>query len=253
MDSQERIQQSNIIPALILAFILLAGTGLFFWQAGFFNKEKELYCTKEYPLLCDTKEKCESNNLYWWDEACHSTEKPKPSEYPDFESLTTLKNTVLVENFDSYTPDGKILNQNIKSGIILRNGKLSKGYLEIKASKDNKPLTVWESIYFKAPYGIANDNLFGGHIFRPNSLKVPTNDKTHLLFALNEIPFLSSIPYSESATPKKYDLFKILNENKEVNFLTFISSLNPAKIESIKIYYECDKTFNDGNCEITTK
>ncbi len=252
MDSQKELYK-NILPAIVLALMLLAGTGLFFWQAGFFNKK--IQCTKEYPNLCETKEICETNNFYWYDESCHLSEEPKlkPSEYPDFDSLTNLNSIILVKDFDSYTPDGKILNQNVKNGIVLRSGKLSKGYLEIVASIDNKPLTIWESIYFKAPYGLGNDNLFGGHLFRPNSLKVPTSDKTHLLFALNEIPFLPAIPYSESATPKKYDLFKIINDNREVRFLTFISSLNPAKIESIKIHYECDKSFNDGNCEITTK
>lgn len=30
----------SIISAIILALILLAGTGLFFWKAGFFDKER---------------------------------------------------------------------------------------------------------------------------------------------------------------------------------------------------------------------
>jgi len=171
-------------------------------------------------------------------------------ENPDYNSLTGMKSIPLVEIFDSYTPDKKPTAKYENRGVILKNGKISKGYLEIVASIDGKPLTSWESIYFKAPYNVVNHSQYGGHIFRPESLKVPLSEKTHLLFALNNIPFLQG-SYSEFAEPSHFDLFKIINENQEVKYLSFISSLVPAKIDLIKIYYECDKDFNNGNCELS--
>ena len=106
-------------------------------------------------------------------------------------------------------------------------------------------------MYFKAPYDVVNHYEYGGHLFRPDSLKVPPSDITHLLYSLNNIPFLPNFPYSESAKPNTFDLFEIINDKKEVKFYTFISSLNPAKINLIKIYYECDGEVNAGNCSLT--
>lgn len=224
------------------------------YAIGFIVK-KSATCDSGHIQFCTTEVVCTSNKLFWWDNSCHLVDKTKPqlSEYPDYDSLSNMKNTILVKDFITYTPKDANLDSHTMYGIILKNGKLSKGYLEITASINNKPLTNWESIYFKAPHNVVNHYLFGGHIFRPDSLKVPPSDKTHLLFALNSIPFLSGLPYSESKIPNTYDLFTIINDNKEVKFLTFISSLNPAKIDSIKIYYECDKDLNNGECELTSK
>lgn len=247
MEKQERLHQ--LIPTLILAFILLAGTGVFFWQAGFFDRGAT--CSKEDINLCTTENICKSNNLYWWDNACRLVEKPKPSEYPDYDSLSSLNKLTLVSDFNTYTPKTEPLEKNTINGVILKNGELSKGYLEIIALINGKPLTIWESIYFKAPYDRVNHYEYGGHIFRPESLKVPPSEKTHLLFALNNIPFLPHAPYRESAQPSRYDLFDIINRNYRVKFLTFISSLTPAEINTINIYYECNKDVNDGKCELT--
>lgn len=240
----------SIISYIILMIItIIAGS----YAIGFLV-QKSAICDKNHIQFCTTESVCVSNDLYWWDNSCHFNDKIveiQPSEYPDYDSLSILNNLILVSGVESYTPKGKILDKNIIYGIFLKSGKISKGYLEIIASINNKPLTTWESIYFKAPYNVVNHYLYGGHIFRPDSLKVPSSDKTHLLFALNNIPFLSTIPYLESVKPNTFDLFKVINENKEVKFLTYISSLTPAKIDLIKLYYECDKDFNNGNCELT--
>jgi hypothetical protein len=245
-------KQRGILSAIILAFILLLGSGLFFWKAGFFEKRTPASCSMEFIQLCITEDLCKSSSLYWWGDACHLDEesKPKPSEYPDYDSLATMRSFPLVENFESYTPDGKRIDNKTFFGVILRSGKISKGYLEIVVSINNKPLTAWESIYFKASYNVADHYKYGGHLFRPDSLKVPPGNETHLLFPLNNISFLPNLPYLESSKPNTFNLFKLINNNKEVKFLTFISSLNPAKINSIKIYYECDKDVDDGVCEL---
>ena len=172
---------------------------------------------------------------------------------PDYDSLSSMKSLTLVENFASYTPNKQVLDENeIKNIIIVKNGKISKGYIEFVATVNEKPLTIWESIYFKAPYNVSDHYKYGGNIFRPESLKVPLSEKTHLLFALDNIPFITG-KYSESARPEYLDLFKIINSNDEIKFLSFISSLTPAKLDSLKIYYECDKNFNDGTCELSLK
>ncbi len=189
----------------IIVFILLAGTGVFFWKAGFFSKERK-------PAFNE--------------------------EYPDYNSLLDMKSIILVKDFDSYTPDGKVLDKNTYKGIIIKKGKILKGYIEIIVSQNNKPLTIWESIYFKSPYDVKEHNKCGGHIFRPKSLEVPASDKTHLLLPLNNIPFLSNIPYDESRNPENYNLFEYINNRTEIKYLVFISSLRPAKIDCIKIYYE---------------
>lgn len=59
-------KESNLLNAIVLALILLAGTGLFYWQAGFFDNKKEEYIPKsEYlELLRDIEElKIKINNL----------------------------------------------------------------------------------------------------------------------------------------------------------------------------------------------
>jgi len=252
MAEQKRINQ--IIPSLIFVFILLAGTGLFFWKAGFFSRENTLACNKSNAQLCVSEETCISNGFYWWDSSCHIDKKVNPalSEYPDFSSLAEMKSLALIENFNSYTPEGKVLNSSEIKGIILKDGQISKGYLEIIASINNKPLTIWESVYFKAPYNVLDHYKYGGNIFRPESLKVPPSDKTHLLFALNNIPFITDgRKYSESAKPEYFDLFKTVNDSGRVEFLSFISSLIPTKIDKITIFYECDKDSNGGNCELS--
>ena len=118
------------------------------------------------------------------------------SEYPDYSSLKDLKKLVIVENFQSWTPNSDPKTFKSIERMILEKGNITKGYIYVKTSINNKAFSSWESIYMKM-----NDN--GGHLFRPNSLPVPKSDKTELLFALNNIFYLPSIPYSETKTPKK--------------------------------------------------
>ncbi len=116
-------------------------------------------------------------------------ENKVPSDYPDYESLQHLVSLPIENNFESWTPNSKTEDAKSIKKIVIEKGALSKGYLYIEASIDGKPLTQWESIYIKM-------NNLGGHLFRPQSLPVPTIDKTELLFALNDIPYIE-LPYSE--------------------------------------------------------
>ena len=77
METQRGIYQ--LVSAIVLATILLFGSGLFFWKAGFFNRVNEPKCSKEYINLCSTEKQCEDVGLFWWDDVCHITE-PKCSK-----------------------------------------------------------------------------------------------------------------------------------------------------------------------------
>ena len=162
----------------------------------------------------------------------------KPSNFPDYDSLGRLKKLNLVSNFESWTPLSQLRSDKLKKIVVLEKGILSKGYLYIRASLDDKALTQWESIY------VTMDSV-GGHLFRPQSLSVPSSQKTELLYALNDIPYLFDIPYNERAVPARTNWFNLYGEGSQVQILSFISSLRPALIEELTIYYECAK---DSDC-----
>lgn len=165
----------------------------------------------------------------------------KPSEFPDYDSLLVLKKLEVVKNFSSWTPDAAIEEKKVKKSIVLDKGKLAKAYVYIRVSLDGKALTRWESIYLKM--GEA-----GGHLFRKESLSVPSSDKTELLFALDSVPYLTSVPYSELRVPFYTDWFQFFRDGRKVQVLTFISSLRPALVEEISIYYGC---INSDECELS--
>lgn len=166
---------------------------------------------------------------------------PKPPALPDYDSLNNLKLLTLVKNFESWTPNAEIVNDKVAEVNIHQKGELAKGYLFIEASLDKKALSKWESIYIK----INNE---GGHLFRSNSLPVPSSGNTELLFALDDIYYLSSVPYSERRTPSNLSWFNYFQDGKIINLITFISSLRPALINEISLYYGCIK---DGECVLS--
>lgn len=165
----------------------------------------------------------------------------KPSDFPDYDSLRRLKKISLISNFESWTPSSQLEPTKLKRVIILEKGELAKGYLYIKTSLEDKALTQWESIYVTM-------NGLGGHLFRPQSLKMPRSEKTELLYALNDIPYLLNIPYNENIIPFRTYWFSLFTNKSRVNLLSFISSLRPALIEDLSLYYECSK---DSDCELS--
>ena len=169
-------------------------------------------------------------------------ENKVPSDYPDYESLQHLVSLPIENNFESWTPNSKTEDAKSIKKIVIEKGALSKGYLYIEASIDGKPLTQWESIYIKM-------NNLGGHLFRPQSLPVPTIDKTELLFALNDIPYIE-LPYSEQKSANEIyrtNWFNLFKDNQIIEINAFISSLRPAKIDKMILYYQC---IDDDLCEL---
>ena len=239
---------SILIAMAFFGAIFVIGVG--FILQYIYPEKSVQSCSKTNLNYCYNKEVCEKNNLFWYENECHSVEKPlpPPSEYPDLDSLSDMKSLELVKDFETFTPDGVVNSKFNKYGSFSQKGEISKGYIEIIASIDNKPLTKWESIFLRINYNSGDFRLNGGHIFRPLSLKLPPGDKTHLLYALNDIPFLESIPYDEARVPNHSNWFRYFKDGNKNDFMAFISSLSPAKIDLIKIYYKCQV---GSDCDLT--
>lgn len=167
----------------------------------------------------------------------------KSSNFPDYDSLNQLKKINIVSDFISWTPQSNLEQDKIKKTLVLEKGQLTKAYVYVRASLDNKALTQWESIYLRL-------NWTGGHLFRPQSLPIPPSDKTELLYAVNYVPFLTIIPYNEQNTPTIVDWFSYFNDGNIVEVNTFISSLRPALLEEVSIYYQCVK---NSECLLTVR
>ncbi len=210
------------------------------------EKSKEpVICDREHIYLCDTQDLCEKKGFYWWEDSCHITEKPqpKPSEYPDYSSLKDLIPLTIIENKTSWSPKAKAENIISYRKQLEPIGEFTRVYLYIEASVNNKPLTQYESLYIKF-------NNTGGHLFRPQSLKIPADTITRLLYPINNIPYLSSIPYSENKTPITTNWFNLLKDDSLITVDIFISSLKPALINKIILYYDCAES---SDCKIELK
>jgi len=209
------------------------------------KSKKPATCDREHIYLCDTENICQQQGFYWWDDSCHFTEKPepKPSEYPDYNSLKDLTPLVIIENKVSWSPEGKPEKIIGYEKHLKSIGQFARIYLYVEVSVNNKPLTQYESLYIKF-------NNEGGHIFRPQSLKIPAGTITRLLYAINNIPYLSSIPYSESKTPLTTNWFNFFKDDSLITVNIFISSLKPATINKIMLYYDCAE---GSDCKIELK
>ena len=168
-----------------------------------------------------------------------------PSEVPDYDAYNNMQNKITIaDSVNSYSPkrpDGSIeIDGRVRKQLIV-SGEFSRIYLYVKVSVDNgKPLTQWDSIFMS--FGGQ-----GGHLFRPDSLRVPNDSETQLLYALNQVPVIS-LPYSENKTPTVLDWFKIFHDGAIVNFDSFLSTLRPGgEIKLIQLGYECAPS---KDCEI---
>ena len=208
---------------LIIAFVLLL-----------FSVKQQMNTEKEKEELSQEISKRVINEV----SEIIEQEATRPSEFPDYDSLERLKSLVVVNNFESWTPDAKVDIGKTKKVIVVEKGKLAKGNLYVRASINSKALSKWESIYVKM-------NNEGGHLFRIQSLSIPKSEKTELLYSLDDIPYLFSVPYSEQKIPARADWFKFFRDKRRIELITFISSLKPVLIESMVLYYEC---IDDTEC-----
>ena len=61
---------------LVMGITILVGVYAISFLIG--KSEKPPVCDEEHIYLCDTKNKCEQQGFYWWDDSCHLTKKPQP-------------------------------------------------------------------------------------------------------------------------------------------------------------------------------
>ena len=157
--------------------------------------------------------------------------------------LAGMQRLELAQDFASWTPGATVEDEKVRTGLLAVSGHVTKAYLTVKASVEGKPLTKYESVFVKL-------NDAGGHLFRPMSLPTPEFASTSLLYAMNAVPVLPSVPYDESRTPETADLSALLLDGKTVKLTAFISSLRPALLEEMSIAFVCA---NDEACAISLK
>lgn len=156
------------------------------------------------------------------------------SQYPDYEAYKVMeKKLILAENKESYSPKDKAIIGKISKTIIVH-GEFSRAYLYVDASVDQgKPLTQWDSVFTNLQYT-------GGHLYRPDSLNIPSGSSTQLLYGLNQIPFIT-FPYSDNKTPIVKDWFSQLEDGSRLSFDLFLSSLRAGGVLNlVEIRYECE-------------
>ncbi len=166
--------------------------------------------------------------------------------YPDFYTATNeMHKTQVITDLASYVKKdtGEIVGQ-MKVGLT-RVGKISRGYLIVKASVDQgRPLTIYDSIYLKL-----GDS--GGHILRNKSLKTPNEPITSLLYPLNSIPYLRSIPYNENKQGEVTDwLTAINNSTKPIIFGFLSSSRAGGTLKEVTFAYECEPETPDCSLSV---
>lgn len=165
------------------------------------------------------------------------------ANYPDYARLSGMRKLELVKDFVSWTPNSQLDNSKIKNLNISQSGQMSDGYVYIKAAVEDKPLTKYDSFYLKF-------NILGGHLFRPDSLAVPDSSDTELLYPLEKISYLSGIPYDEQRTPAEANWQTLLDNNRNINIYSFISSRRAGQIKELSIYYDCQ---DSTECSLALK
>ena len=164
----------------------------------------------------------------------------EPSEFPDYDALKSLTPLELIREKGSNAKNIKDLELKKYLEVV---GDFSRIYLYVEASVNEKPFTDFDSMYVKfntEPPLIANSQA-GGHLFRPKSLKVPTDNKsTRLLYNTSVVPYLSNLPYSEARDSSNVNWFEEVFKNfeksddiRKIRFDTFISTTEKGKIHLI--------------------
>lgn len=156
--------------------------------------------------------------------------------FEEYKNLVDKKqNIVLVKNKSSYAQEGKFVG--LRKVITRRQGEIACGYLFVSANKDTGILDEkYDSIY-------VNPQGFGGHLLRPRSLEITnkTANTTEVLFNLNNIAYLTDIPYRpDSQDFEISDWSKLLNVTSKVEFMIGLSTTNPSgTINEVQIAYKC--------------
>lgn len=170
---------------------------------------------------------------------------PEQTEYPDYFFATKIMKSITpISDQKGYVLQKTQEIVGSEEVTISSSGSIARGYLYIEAAVDNgRALTIYDSVYVKLNY-------VGGHLLRNKSLKVPTTTGTALLYPLNAVPYLATIPYDESRTGRTADWVNILNTTRNPVLLSFISTAREGGlIQKVMISYECTK--ESPNCSLS--
>jgi len=173
-----------------------------------------------------------------------ATNTPETGAAQAYDDLAGMQQLQLAKDFASWTPDAKLEDEKTRSLSLAVKGQVTKAYLSVKASVGGKPLTKYESVFVKF-----DDD--GGHLFRPQSLETPADAaSTSLLFDLDALPVLPSVPYDETRTPDTANPAALFKDGRTVKLTAFISSLRPALLEDLTLSYVCAE---GSDCSIGLK
>ena len=161
----------------------------------------------------------------------------------DYDALKGMKQIMLAQNMESWTPDAKLSADKTVSKQLMVKGNFDKAFLVAKASEGGDALTRWDSFFFKL-------NDLGGHLFRPLSLPTPAAQDTSLLYNLKDVAVLPNVPYDENRTPDHDDLSALLKDGHTVVVTSFISSLRQSQIDELSISYACA---SGSDCSLAIK
>jgi hypothetical protein len=182
--------------------------------------------------------------------------KEQISPYGDKDQMNKL---IIVSGFDNTTklskPENLVSNKISKTIIV--NGTITKGYLYVVASADNKALQTSEQDRFDDIYinliELKNDNSskeYGGHLIENRSLETPkSNSQTELLFSLANIPYLKTYTDSDKEIISG-NWLKILDESPLNKTVAFSSTLKKGTIKELSIYYTC---LENTDCSLSLK
>ncbi|MFA5107835.1 MAG: hypothetical protein WC497_05980 [Patescibacteria group bacterium] len=217
-----------------------------FWRQGSLDKAQDDLPANISKLVAEQVDSDLQENLprLISEELKRSLPQQPSSPYPDFDSAQKMVLLPLVKGFESWTPKGVVQPDKAKTVLMVEGGDVARAYLYIRARVGEQPLTQWESVYAKI------DNV-GGHLFRPLSLPVPSGTESRLLYAVNSVPYLPSEPYSENRKPVLADWSPSFREGAKIRFDVFISSLRPATLDEVALYYECAP--QSASCRISVE
>jgi hypothetical protein len=176
-----------------------------------------------------------------------------PSQYPDYDAIKGTKSDPSIKalKITLDCPSSGCVNNKPATvdfdGIQKEykvTGKFSRAYLYIEAAVDyNRPLTVWDDVYFTV-------NQFGGHLINDgNSLPIPPAETSEYLYDLRSISYYQSVgDKGELSKEKNIDIFSLLQDKATLSIHASISSDRPGRVmKEVSIYYEC---FENSNCSI---
>jgi hypothetical protein len=169
---------------------------------------------------------------------------PAKEDYPDLTAFEKGKKLLVAKDQASNIAKDFKKNGEVSKNILVT-GQIDRAYLFIDVSVDDgQPLTIYDSIFVQL-------NGKGGHLRRDYSLPVIKGDSTKLLYDLRQIPYIDSVPYSESKVPQITNWLDEINNKKDGNVYSFLSTLRTGgMIKEITISYQC---LEETDCSLDLK